>query len=108
MECEYLKAGKYKVVGNPYQSLDEEGKQYHQNLVDEQYNVFCFAVAENRDLNLAEKEKWADGQEFIAPTALELGLIDQIGGWSDAKEKIVELIKERNPNAAGKINIVNC
>ncbi len=106
MECEYIKAGKYKVVGNAYQNLGEEGRKYHQNLVDEQYNVFCFAVAENRNLNLAEKEIWADGQEFIAPTALKLGLIDQIGGWSDAKEKIVELIKERNTNATGRINIV--
>ncbi len=105
VEHEIIKSGKYKLAGNSYQPLTDEERKYFQQLNDQQYAIFCQTAARERNLNLQDKEHWADGQIFIALQAKELGLIDQVGSWTDAKEKIKELIKEQNPKLLRKFEI---
>jgi len=107
LETSYIKAGKYKAVGNPYSPLTESEKSYFQELVNKDYDIFCRMVADARGLSFAERDTWANGKEFIAEDdALKLGLIDGFGSWTDAGEKILELIMKKDPNAHGPLKIV--
>ena len=75
IENEYVKAGDYKVSGNPFEGLSKKDRQYLQQMVDERYDEFVAAVAEFRGI----EETVARDTEarVMRPTeALALGLID--------------------------------
>jgi len=53
---------------------------------------FISLVAEYRNLEIDKVEKLADGASMLGEMALENGLIDQIGGISEASEYLKEKI----------------
>ena len=85
-EIEYdpIIAGKFKDAANPHKELTSDERDYLQDGVDEMYDLFCDVISKNRGLKFEERENWADGKVFNAPTALKLGLIDKIGSLTDA------------------------
>lgn len=86
-------AGKIKVASQPESPFfDEQTRRFYQNNVDQAYELFIDYVAKKRNLSLENASEWADGKDFTGKKALELGLIDQIGGYSDALNKIKSLI----------------
>jgi len=75
----YIKAGKYKAAGNPYEPLAEDALEQFQHLVDNDYALFIDAVARNRGTDADfVLDNWADAQLFHAFEAVENGLIDGI------------------------------
>lgn len=72
-------AGKYKRMGTDARPLDEEGKAYLQEMVDQYYSVFVETVARNRGVSVDEALSMADGKVFIGSEALKAGLVDHIG-----------------------------
>ncbi len=93
---EIIQAGKFKALDYPESpALSDEERAYLQADMDATYKVFYTLVAQQRNLPLEKLSEWADGKIFTGEKALELGLIDQIGGYSDAIKKLQELIKER-------------
>lgn len=88
-----LYAGKCKVIGDnrtaPLSSADRAIVQEHTDLL---YEIFTSFVAQARKLSLEKLSEWADGKEFTGVQALKLGLIDQIGSYSDAVKKLEQLI----------------
>lgn len=91
-----LYAGKCKGIGDnrtaPLSSADRAIVQEHTDLL---YEIFTSFVAQARGLSLEKLCEWADGKEFTGVQALKLGLIDQIGSYSDAVRKLEELIVAR-------------
>ncbi len=71
-----------------------EGKQVLQTMIDDFYQVFVTMVAERRQLPRDEALRLADGRVYSGKRALELKLIDAIGGeeeamqWLQAQKKI--------------------
>lgn len=107
VELEVIHAGKHKVItytNSP--ALSDEERICIQERVDNWYRLFYLHVARQRNLSLDNLSEWGDGQVFTGEKALKLGLIDQVGGFSDAVKKLTELIKERNGSAEGKIVFV--
>ena len=93
-----FKAGKFKDLYDSHsQELSEEERAYIQDSIDRTYEEFKKMMVENRNLKLEDSEQWAEAQSFIAPEALELGLIDEIGTMFEAEAKIIELIRAKNP-----------
>jgi signal peptide peptidase SppA len=86
-------AGKYKSLQNEHAPLSDDIKERIQYEMDAIYDVFTNLVAQARNLNMAEKEAWADGKVFTGFEAKTLGLIDEVGGVDTAlgilKEKLV-------------------
>lgn len=80
----YIYSGKYKAMGNNAEPLTPEAKDYIQGQLNDIYTMFVNDVARNRDLNLNDMSKWADGRIFLAQEAMSLGLIDGIGTLDDA------------------------
>jgi protease-4 len=61
-----------------------------QGLVDDMYNQFVGMVAEGRHMDLQKVKSIADGRAYTGRQALNLGLIDAIGGEQDARHWLAE------------------
>lgn len=98
MEFELFKAGKYKASFHPHnKKLSPEDRKYINDILASIYAQFLSLVSHNRKLDIAKSSQWAEGKMFVGTQALELGLIDQIGTYFDVENKILELIRARNP-----------
>ncbi|MFT6765148.1 MAG: protease-4 [Alteromonas naphthalenivorans] len=83
-----ITSGKYKGAMNPFETLTPEQHAMLQNVSNNTYEQFAHDVAIARKLSFAQKEIWADGKIFTGQQALKLGLIDQLGSYSIALEKL--------------------
>lgn len=66
--------------------LSPEGRQVLQSLVMDMYDQFVGMVATGRHMDPAKVRALADGRAYTGRQALNLGLIDQIGGERAARE----------------------
>ena len=88
---EIVKSGKFKDTGSPFRGMTGEEKKYLQSLIDDTYDQFVHAVADGRNLDVAEVELLADGRVYTGRQAKELGLIDLLGGLDEAIQIAGEL-----------------
>jgi len=73
-----------KDIANPFQEIDEGHYEILQGMVDEFYAGFRSRVLESRPIAASDVERVTDGRVFTGATALELGLVDKLGGVRDA------------------------
>ncbi|MFZ5954431.1 MAG: signal peptide peptidase SppA [Candidatus Dependentiae bacterium] len=100
-------AGKYKIARNEDTPImKDEVRAFYQEHVDNCYKNFVARVAQFRNLKIENVSDWADAKEFTGEQALQLGLIDQVGGYSDAVEKLKLLMRERGSYKDGKLHFV--
>jgi protease-4 len=95
MDITLVRGGNYKDLGNPNLPLcDWHIKDFKKrnNLL---YQAFIKMVAQARNLSIDNEKQWADGKIFSAQEAIDLGLIDAIGDFSDAIVKMKELLQAR-------------
>jgi protease-4 len=88
-------AGKLKDAGSPFREFSDADRSYWQELADRIHRQFIQAVAEGRDLPVEQVEKFADGRVFTGEQAVELGLVDELGGFQDAVDLAKELAEIR-------------
>lgn len=72
-------AGKYKVEGNPYESLSASARRHMQELVDASYDVFVSDIALGR--NVAEgivRDGYGEGRVLDARRAASEGMVDGV------------------------------
>jgi protease-4 len=86
-----VRSGDAKAVGNVFERPTEEQLAIEQAIVDELHELFVQAVAEGRAMDATEVRELADGRPYTGRQALELGLIDEFGGLSDAIEEAARL-----------------
>jgi protease-4 len=79
-----FKSGEFKDTGIPSRELSDEEEAILQEIVDQAYQGFVEVIAEGRDMPRDEVERLADGRIYTGQQALELGLIDELGGRDDA------------------------
>jgi len=92
-----IKSGKMKDAGSPFKEIGDDEKAYFQEMIDAFYNTFLQVVHENRKelLSMEDIRKLADGRVYHAKQALELKLIDAIGYFDEALEKVKEMASIR-------------
>jgi protease-4 len=61
-----------------------------EDLMSETYDQFIEAVAKGRGKKPEEIRKIAGGQVYSGKQALELGLIDKLGTYSDAIQEVID------------------
>ena len=88
---ETLKTGKYKNLSPINRPYDETEKKFLQEIIDELREQFIGVVALNRKLPKEEIEMIASAKVFTGKKALELGLVDEIGGLYKAIESAGKL-----------------
>ncbi len=86
-----IKSGKFKDMGSPLRAMSPEEQKLLQNVVDDVHQQFVQAIAKGRNLPLAQVHKIADGRIMTGQQALELKLIDEVGGL----EKTIELLAKK-------------
>lgn len=84
IDVEVIKSGKYKDVGSAFKEMNEEDREYIQQLIDNVYSQFKSAVASSRNLDAKEIDRVADGKIYTGEQALNLKLIDELGTINDA------------------------
>lgn len=86
-----LKTGPHKDIGSPVRDMTPEEKAIIQELLDDVYNQFVEAVAEGRNLAVAQVKEFSDGRIFSGKKAKELGLVDELGNLPAACELAADL-----------------
>lgn len=71
---------------SPTRSFTAEQRRAMQNFTDETYESFLNLVAESRGMQRDEVHRVAQGRVWTGSAALEIGLIDGLGGLRDAIE----------------------
>jgi len=80
-----ITAGKDKALGSELEPLEDEGRKYLQNIVDQAYDQFVKSVARGRGVAVSEVkgESYGQGRVLTAKEAKSAGLIDRIGTMED-------------------------
>jgi protease-4 len=88
-----IKTGKFKDTLSPFRELTPEEKKYIKDTITEVHDQFLSAILKYRKEKIGEEKlrEVADGRIFTGRRALELGLVDAIGGIEDAVAKAKEL-----------------
>ena len=96
-----IKSGAMKDMLSPMRELNESEREYLQKHIDESFGEFAKIVAAGRpayaDEEAVRKEEFADGRIVSGARALELGLIDELGGMEEALAKARELGNVEKP-----------
>ena len=89
LELETIKSGEHKDMG--IWPLTPEQRQIMQDISDDLYRQFVSAVAEGRGLPVERVTELATGQLYTGTQALDLGLIDDLGGLDTAVDIAADL-----------------
>ena len=82
-----LTTGDFKGAGTPFRQLSSKERRYFQALIDDMHDQFVADVAEGRGLDVERVRTVADGRALTGRQALELGLVDEMGGLRGALER---------------------
>jgi protease-4 len=93
VRVEEIKSSPLKAAPSAFEPASPEAKAALESIVKDTYGWFRSLVKERRNLNDSGLERVADGRVFTGRQALELRLIDQIGGEDAA---VAWLAKERS------------
>jgi protease IV len=89
-----ITAGEFKDTGSPFKRLTLREEQMLEMQLNRMHDYFIQSVAENRGLPEAKVREIANGWVYLGEEALELGLIDEIGGEDEVVADLEELIGE--------------
>ncbi|BEJ63591.1 signal peptide peptidase SppA [Campylobacter jejuni] len=92
-----IQAGEFKSAGTFARAWNENERNFLQGLIDQSYDLFTGFVAKERALDLNKKDQWANARVFLAAKAKELGLIDELGNYENAKKELEKLANVSNP-----------
>jgi protease-4 len=97
IEPQVIKEGAYKEAGTPTRAWTREERAELQQLTKDTYNLFVGDVSQARGLDPKDAKIYADAHIFLAKRAKEVGLIDEVGVKSDAKEALLKLSGVKKP-----------
>ncbi len=85
-----VNTNKYSDIGSSFKDMSEEERAFIQNGVEDIYGVFIKHVADGRGMTVAQVDSIGQGRVWSGSNALEIGLVDVIGGLDKAVEIAAE------------------
>ena len=80
-----ISSGEYKDAGHPERALSDKEREHFQGQVDNVHEYMVDQIASAReDLSRDEIAELSDGRAYLGNEALDLKLIDEIGGFDEA------------------------
>lgn len=79
-----VKTNQFADLGTPFRALTETERDIIQNGVNEIYTDFISKVAEGRGMKVEDVDSIGQGRVWSGEDALEIGLVDKLGGIEDA------------------------
>ena len=83
-----LASGKFKDAGNPNKPLSDEERAMFERDLRIVHEEFVAAVANYRSVAVETLQNLADGSSMPGRSALDLGLVDELGGRQSVKEAL--------------------
>ena len=90
LDFDVVKTNRFADFGTPGRPLNADESSLMQMMVNEGYNLFLERCAQGRDMTKEEVDKVGQGRVWTGADALELGLVDELGGLDRALEIAVE------------------
>jgi protease-4 len=90
----HLTAGKFKDAGSPEKPITDEERDLFQKDLDLIYDEFVNMVANYRHKSVDDIKNLANGATMVGSRALENGLIDKVGGRTEAKEALAKMLNK--------------
>lgn len=85
----FIKEGKYKTEGNPYEPLSDEARDIIQGHVSEAYDNFINSLARNRGVTADDvRNGYGEGRVVGAKHAIRLGMADRIETLDQTVERL--------------------
>ena len=97
-----IKSGPLKAVPSPFRPLKEEGKVVTQSMIDEGFHWFLSLVEARRGIKPDDIPGLAQGRVFTGREAVELKLVDEIGG----EDRAVKWLREKH-NIDASLEVVD-
>jgi protease-4 len=91
LRYEVIKTGKYKDTGSISRPMTPEERALLQEMLDDVHDQFVTVVSVERNIDKDAVMEFADGRVMSGRQALELGLVDRLGGFRDAVLLAAEL-----------------
>ncbi len=89
-----ISSGEYKDAGNPDRVLSDKEEKHFQSQVDKVHEYMVDRIAESRKaLSRDELAILADGRAYIGTEALKLKLIDELGGFDEARAYLMKKLQ---------------
>jgi len=79
-----IKSGQYKDMGSPFRELTPGERDFLQGVTNDIYRQFVDTVLVSRGIPESRTAEIAEGKIFTGKQALDLGLVDALGGEEDA------------------------
>lgn len=93
INAEQVKTHENSARYSPFLPLDDKFKAVTLEGVEQVYNTFVTHVAEGRKMTFAQVDSIAQGRVWSGSQAIGVGLVDKIGGLSDAIKEAATLAK---------------
>lgn len=94
-------SGELKDAGSPFKPMTPAQKAYIEALIADLADQFSSAVAENRHLSEDARKFIADGRAMTGRKAMEVGLVDELGGREEALDALKAMC-----GLSGKVPVV--
>ena len=105
LDYNVYKSGAYKDILSMWRESSSQEKELLQNLVDNVFEQFQADFIDSRKISKKEAQDVSQGQIYTGLQALDLNLIDKVGGYEDALTYIGELTGlGKNPPVINKYN----
>jgi protease-4 len=91
VEHQTLKSGEMKDVGTFDRPMTPEEKAFFEGILRTMHEQFKAAVAQSRNIPIDKVNEFADGRIITGEEALNLGLVDEIGGLTVAVKSAAEM-----------------
>jgi protease IV len=89
---ERLVGGKYKDIGSPMKELTSDERNLLQGKIDKIHEYFMKDVARNRNISFEEIENVATGIYYLGTEALDLNLVDEVGGKKKVEQYLASTL----------------
>jgi len=91
LKTEVIKSGRHKDMASIFRGIGPEERAILQNVLDDVHDQFTQAVADARNIPLAEVQKLSDGRVFTGRQAVDIKLVDELGSFEDAVKVAAKL-----------------
>jgi protease IV len=91
-----IKSGENKDILNPFRPVSTEETDILQDVVDALHGRFVDIVKEGRGFDDETIAQLADGRVYMADKALRVNLVDEIGYFDDAVQRLAEMLEVEN------------
>jgi len=88
---EVVKSGRFKDTGSSTRPFTQADRELLQEMVDDVYQQFVEAVSKGRNMPSDRLKPFVDGRIFSGRQAKDVGLIDELGGFTDAVKYAAKL-----------------